>query len=234
MYAYVANLTKEMKEKLQEESRLKYGLTQEHMDAVDAQLEQIRGEKMKKVDEMKIHREQLASMKNEVFMTVDELEGMGRAEKIELLVRLAESLRQAHTLYKYHLQLSQQHVFSRHKVGSGRENKTSNGDVVRTLSGSKNKEARISRQGQPKKRRTAPVKKAAVSRRRSRSTDVDDDEFVDGYDVSIARECQRAGIEANVDTLMAMGFERRQVIDSLEEANGSIEMAVEWLTVHCI
>jgi len=56
----------------------------------------------------------------------------------------------------------------------------------------------------------------------------------DTCEASIVMECRRAGVEANINTLVQMGFPRRQVVDALEEANGSVEGAVEWLTVHCI
>ena len=43
-----------------------------------------------------------------------------------------------------------------------------------------------------------------------------------------------AATAADVATLVAMGFGERQAKDALEEAEGSVEMAAEWLMTHCM
>ena len=43
-----------------------------------------------------------------------------------------------------------------------------------------------------------------------------------------------AALNADVATLVAMGFGERQVRDALEEVDGSVEMAAEWLMTHCV
>jgi len=228
-----ANLTKEAKEKLQEESKEKYGLTEEQIAAVDLQLEEIHAERMKKQDEIKTHREELTVLKSESIPSIQEMELLSRSEKIELLRGLYAKLQKAQTILRYHVDLSKQQVFQRHKVatnqGSGRENRTANGEIVRTLSGSKHKDSLQARTSVPVKKQRSTTKKSITARRRLKSSDEDE-----AIDSNIVKECQRAGVEANIDALVGMGFARRQVIDALEEANGSVEGAVDWLTVHCI
>lgn len=229
---FAANLTKEAKDKLQEESKEKYGLTDEQIAAVDLQLEEIHAERMKKQDEIKTHREELTVLKSESIPSIQEMEHLSRSEKIGLLRGLYAKLQKAQTILRYHVELSKQQVFQRHKVAtnqiSGRENRTANGEIARTLSGSKHKENSQARASLHVKKQRS-TKKPATARRRPKPSD--EDELVDS---DIVRECQRAGVEANIDALVAMGFARRQVIDALEEANGSVEGAVDWLTVHCI
>lgn len=228
-----ANLTKEAKEKLQEESKEKYGLTDEQIAAVDLQLEEIHAERMKKQDEIKTHREELTVLKSESIPSIQELEHMSRSEKIKMLRGLYAKLQKAQTIFRYHVELSKQQVFQRHKVatnqGSGRENRTANGEIVRTLSGSKHKDSLQARASGPVKKQRSAKKSTTAKRRQIKSSEEED--IIDN---DIVRECQRAGVEANIDALVAMGFARRQVIDALEEANGSVEGAVDWLTVHCI
>lgn len=217
---------------LQEESKAKYGLTEEQLQEVDRELEAIFGSKMKEQEEIKHHREILAELKI-VSETPDrqELESLSRTEKIQRLRMLHEKIHQAQAVYKYHVSRQCQHIFQRnHKAGThGRENMGLNTSfekkVQRTSSGAKNKMAGARRKVAAKKRRSGTKHVVDLT---------EDDELplenVDG----VAKECLDAGLEADISTLTAMGFGRRQVIDALEESNGSLEGAVEWLTVHCV
>jgi hypothetical protein len=231
---FVANLTKEQKALLQEESKAKYGLTEEQLQAVDQELEVIFGSKMKEQEETKHHRDILAELKI-VSNTPDrqELETLSREEKIGRLRMLHEKIHQAQTVYKYHVSRQCQQIFQRNHKSSGshangRENMGLNTSlekkVQRTSSGGKNKIDGV-------RSKKAVAKKRRVTKQVVDLTEDDDvPEQIDG----IAKECQDAGFEADIATLTAMGFGRRQVIDALEEANGSLEAAVEWLTVHCV
>lgn len=174
----------------------------------------------------------------EVVMPMDAVEKLQRHEKIALLVELYDKIKKAREIYSYQLSLSKQQVFQRHKVGThygqGRENKTVNGGISRTSSGSKHKNTANGQQKpvmHAKKRRTQKPKSKMNGSRKSLKDGMDAD---DTCEASIVMECRRAGVEANINTLVQMGFPRRQVVDALEEANGSVEGAVEWLTVHCI
>ena len=223
-----ANLTKSMKNSLQEESREKYGLTEEQLLAVDKEMEAIFETKAKQNEEMKHHRDILADLKMMAIAPIHELEALSREEKIQRLKELHEKLTKAQSVYNYHISRQCQHMFQRNHKSSngGRENRAVNAGVAqvvrKTSSGAKNKKDSASLT--TKKRRVSdPIKK-------KEKRGEDDEE----YDVDIARECQVAGAEASISMLTAMGFARRQVIDALEEANGSIEGAVEWLTIHCV
>eukprot|EP00889_Picochlorum_renovo_P003434 jgi/Picre1/30464/NNA_005828.t1 len=229
------NLTKEMKEKLQEESKVRYGLTEEQMMDVERQLEDIFEAKMKEQGELKHHREVLNQLKSLSFPAIDEIQAFSREEKLRRLRELYQKLQEAHAVYKYHTSRQQcHHMFQRNHKASmntsgGRENVSENGNIRRTLSGSKNKKG-----GDKKKKKNGVSKKRRVSDESGMKASSTDEEIDVTYDSDTAKECEVAGLEASIATLTAMGFARRQVIDALDEANGSIEGAVEWLTVHCV
>lgn len=220
-----------MKEKLQEESKVRYGLTEEQMMDVERQLEDIFEAKMKEQGDMTHHREVLNQLKSIGLPAIDEIQAFSREEKLGRLRDLYDKLREAHAVYKYHASRQQcHHMFQRNHKASmntsgGRENVSENGNIRRTASGSKNKKA-----GDKKKNK----KKRRVSDESGMKTSSTDEEIDVTYDSDTAKECEVAGLEASIATLTAMGFARRQVVDALDEANGSIEGAVEWLTVHCV
>jgi len=230
----VANLTKEQKALLQEESKAKYGLTEEQLQAVDQELEAIFGSKMMEQEEIKHHRDILAELKIVSKTPIrQELETLSRAEKIDRLRMLHDKIHQAQAVYKYHVSRQCQQIFQRNHKSShahGRENmglNTASEKKVqsRTLSGKTKMAGARNKKAAAKKRRVATTQLVDLT---------EDDDIPEEEMHGVAKECQDAGLEADISTLTAMGFGRRQVIDALEEANGSLEGAVEWLTVHCV
>lgn len=222
---------------LQEESKAKYGLTDEQLRAVDQELEAIFGSRMKEQEETKHHRDIVAELKI-ISKTPDrqELESLPRMEKIKRLRELHEKVQQAQTVYKYHVSRQCQQIFQRnHKStgvhANGRENVGLNTSLEKKSQGAKNKKA-------PRGKKAAAKKRRVVTKHCIDLTGEEEGEEYDGEQNpeidGVARECRDAGLEADISTLTAMGFGRRQVVDALEEANGSLEGAVEWLTIHCV
>lgn len=232
-----ANLTKEQKTLLQEESKAKYGLTEEQLEAVDQELEAIFGSKMKEQDEMKHHRDIIADLK--LFSKTpdrQELESLSRAQKIDRLRQLHEKLHQAQAVYKYHVSRQCQQIFQRNHKSS---NMHANGRENMGLNTSLEKKVQRASSGTKKNVQGGRRKKTAAKKRKANSNQLvdltEETEFPSESMIdNVAKECRDAGIEADISTLTSMGFGRRQVIDALEEANGSIEGAVEWLTIHCV
>ena len=243
-------LTKEQKAALQEASKAKYALTQEQMDAVDAALEEIYSARTKDDEELARHRALVEELMKEVGEGMrpgrEVVAGWTREEKVEKLKALHARLVQAQAVYRYHVSREVGAVFQRKHKAEGRERerevevennaKAANGVRV-GLQGSS---------GKPGKPRKVPGKRGGKRfntngkmKRGKKAEQVSDDD-VDGMDIELddvamtAKECRDAGHEANISTLVAMGFGRRQAMDALEETNGSVEGAVEWLMVHCV
>ena len=71
-------------------------------------------------------------------------------------------------------------------------------------------------------------------RGRAKKLSSEDDSDVEMEEAAGVAEAQGAAFAADVSTLLAMGFDERQARDALEEAEGSVEMAAEWLMTHCV
>jgi len=81
----------------------------------------------------------------------------------------------------------------------------------------------------------APLKSKGAARgngRGKKSTTYESDEEME--DAAEVEAAVQAAAAVDIDTLMAMGFGKRQAKDALEEAEGSVEMAAEWLMTHCM
>jgi hypothetical protein len=79
----------------------------------------------------------------------------------------------------------------------------------------------------------APAKgKGTRPGRGKKSSGDDSDEEME--DVAEAKAAVGAAMAADVGLLVGMGFGERQAKDALEEANGSVEMAAEWLMTNCM
>jgi hypothetical protein len=231
-------LTKEQKMALQEESKAKYGLTDEQMLAVDKALEEIYGTRIKDDKEVMRHRELLSGILEGFVVnrpSRETLDGLSREEKIDRLRELHGKLELAQQVYKYHVSRQCQQTFQRKHKSDNKK------DVYVPMGGA----------GEDKEKKTTKRKTANKSKKFNTNggktkkakdidfmdiiSDEDDDPVDEGRcDKSVAQECRDAGIDASISTLVAMGFGRRQAMDALEETNGSVEGAVEWLMVNCV
>jgi UBA/TS-N domain len=77
----------------------------------------------------------------------------------------------------------------------------------------------------------APTKGKGNRPGRGRKGNESDEEM---EDIAEAKAAVGAAAAADVATLVAMGFGERQAKDALEEADGSVEMAAEWLMTNCM
>jgi hypothetical protein len=229
-------LTKEQKLALQEESKSKYGLTQEQMDTVDAALEEIYGSRMKDDEEVKRHRGLVEELVKEVVGERPEravVEGWSREEKMAKLRELHEKLEQAQHVYRYHVSRQCQQTFQRKHKADGGENNPAKANKAPAVGGKKTG-------SKPSAKRGKRFNTNGNKPKRGKKCDVveilseEDADAMDMGDDDVAKECRDAGHEANISALIAMGFGRRQAMDALEETNGSVEGAVEWLMVHCV
>lgn len=63
------------------------------------------------------------------------------------------------------------------------------------------------------------------------SGDESDEEMEDAAE---AKAAMGAAAAADIAMLVGMGFGERQAKDALEEANGSVDVAADWLMTHCM
>jgi len=190
--------------------------------------------------------------------------GWTREEKVERLKALHGRLVEAQAVYRYHVSREVGAVFQRRHKAEGRERErerereakdggvennagvANGGGVGRSCqagSGNASKAKRVpGKRGGTKFNTNGKVhskrgKKTGPSLEGEAFEGMDVLEGAEGEldDVAMtAKECRDAGHEANISALVSMGFGRRQAVDALEEANGSVEGAVEWLMVHCV
>ena len=66
--------------------------------------------------------------------------------------------------------------------------------------------------------------------RGKKSTGNESDEEME--DVAEAKAALGAAVAADIETLVGMGFGERQAKDALEEADGNVELAADWLMKH--
>lgn len=243
-------LSKEEKAALQDASKVKYALSQEQMDAVDAALEEIYSARTKDDEESARHRGLVESWSKEVAgrPSAEEMSTWTREEKVARMKSMVEMLQQAQAVYRYQVRQEVGSVFARkHKAGSSdREVEVENNakaannakmDVgAAGAAGPKSKKVKVGNGGNSGKRAAKATKKAGRKGKRAEEDDEVDDPMEFGEDdaARTAMECRAAGHEASISALVAMGFGRRQAKDALEETNGSVEGAVEWLMVHCV
>ena len=257
-------LTKEQKAALQEASKAKYALTRDQMDAVDAALEEIYSARTKDDEELARHRGLVEELMKEVGEGVrpgrEVMAGWTREEKVQKIKALHGRLVEAQTVYRYHVSREVGAVFQRRHKAEVRERDSrdvennagaANGGAVvgscQTGAGktSKPKKAQGKRGGKKfntnGKTHSKRGKKAdPLSEDDEAGEGMDGLDGLDGMEVELddvamtVRECRDAGHAANVSALVSMGFGRRQALDALEEANGSVEAAIEWLMVHCV
>lgn len=234
------------------------------MDAVDAALEEIYSARTKDDEELARHRGLVEELMKEVGEGVrpgrEVMAGWTREEKVQKIKALHGRLVEAQTVYRYHVSREVGAVFQRRHKAEVRERDSrdvennagaANGGAVvgscQTGAGktSKPKKAQGKRGGKKfntnGKTHSKRGKKAdPLSEDDEAGEGMDGLDGLDGMEVELddvamtVRECRDAGHAANVSALVSMGFGRRQALDALEEANGSVEAAVEWLMVHCV
>ena len=249
-------LTKEEKAALQEASKATYALTREQMEAVDSALEEIYSARTKDDEELARHRGLVESLMKEVAEGVrpgrEVMAGWTREEKVERLKALHGRLVEAQAVYRYHVSREVGAVFQRKHKAEGREREARDGGVENDAVVANGGVVVGSCQtgvGNASKAKKAPGKRGGkkfntngklISKRGKKADASSEDEVIEGMDGELddvamtARECRDAEHEANISALVSMGFGRRQALDALEEANGSVEGAVEWLMVHCV
>jgi hypothetical protein len=239
----VANLTKEMKEKLQEEAKSKYGLTPEQIREVQEQLEDLAAQ------------QGVARASSAPGAGVDLLEcdadSLSKAEKIELLRALHARLQQLHDFEvsggssaraRAAIPSSSDGENRYQPLGAAR-----NGSRSRLANGSTARKENASAARKKGKNGRAATGKRLISARQKVDGDDegDDEDCFGGRNVpggtderneahGEAMELEGAADAADLATLVAMGFSERQARDALEEAGGNIDAAAEWLVVHCV
>jgi len=239
-----SKLSKEEKASLQEVSKVKYALTQAQMDAVDAALEEIYSARTEEDAVGRRHRGLVEAWGRAVKERPgkEEVEGWGREARVERLKVVMGMLEEAQGVWRYQVGREVGGVFCRkHKAGEENDGKAANGGVV----GEENeKHAKNAKKANNKRgaKATKATKATKASKKNNKKNKKDANEEpmdldldgVEEQERETADACRDAGMEADIGQLVAMGFGRRQAMDALEETNGSVEGAVEWLMVHCV
>lgn len=246
-----------MKEKLQEESRTKYGLTSEQISAAVTELEEL-ATKLKRTasDSVDATNPSHAAADNSKLPSLLESDpsNLTKEDKLALLNALHQHMQSLNTLLEKSVnrRANGDDEDSAPSPDSDQENKASNSGGhddgiggTRTITASTLAKAHRRRPatttstaagGAIKTKRTKSsslAQKTLHNNKRDVSVLYDSDDDNDGGDDGFQNVEQIAAC-ADVETLVAMGFSKRQAEEALDEADGSVEGAAEWLMVHCI
>lgn len=157
---------------------------------------------------------------------------LSKDDKLSVLRLLHSRLEKLHGVLTNHAKQAAKAAEAQPSDDSNRENNAVNAVVrptsatVAPISGKSG-----SRTGGKRKSAGSDVKKG---RGRPRKPSSEDDSDVEMEEAAALAAAEGAAIAADVATLVAMGFEERQVRDALEEAEGHVEIAAEWLMTHCV
>lgn len=221
-----------MKEKLQEEARAKYGLTPEQIREAEEQLEEIAAAMAANTNAA---AGEAATASASVAATMGDPTTMDKEGKVAMLRALHARLASLQATLQQH---SAAKAEAAQPSTSDQENLVANAPTgthaavpPTTVATAVAKQSKGSARGRGK----GPSKVTAGSKRRAAiaAADGDDDDFMDGGDEEMV-DASAAALSADVATLTAMGFGERQARDALEEADGNIDMAAEWLMTHCV
>ena len=208
------NLTKDMKERMQEEARAKYSLSAEQIKEAEDQIE----------DLMAIRRGAThVADKPDIaeLLSVNPADLQTREAKLALLKRLylrIQRLNAAMNLAKKKL-LSMDNDEENQGINAPRRStfrKASTTNKQVKVKSSK----RVASEIQKRTKRSAPAAVAATSK-----SEADRNEMNEAFNVAL---------ESDVSTLLDMGFSKKQARDALDESGGDLEMAAIWLMEHCV
>lgn len=225
-----------MKEKLQEEAKVKYGLTAEQMKDAEDQLEEFMA--------LSTARGVISTMSegDAKLLTLDAT-SLPKEEKIALLCTLYAKLRALKqvtskgggVLYLFRENDDQENYGTNAKGNGGRDAIKiafySGGKPIvksRGLKRSADRTSKVKAQAKPEgQAQPRRHKKVHVSRRIHRESDSEEDMVPNTNAVDVV-------FDLDLANLVAMGFDEQQARDALEETSGDIEAAAEWLMQHCI
>lgn len=201
------------------EAAEKYGLTEDQIEQVHKELEKL-------ATQILASRLDLSSETDYNLLNSD-ASSLSKKEKLNLLKALHQRLQKVHNVISNGANRSASLSDLAGMMplrGSNRERSASaiQANNSHKLSKGSAKERKI--------RRASASKASSGRKRNSNSTDIDDDDFK----MKEAGEAEKIARESDISTLMAMGFGERQARDALEEADGNLEIAAEWIVSHCI
>ena len=247
-----SKLSKEEKASLQEVSKVKYALTQAQMDAVDAALEEIYSARTEEDAVGRRHRGLVEEWGRAVKERPgkEEVEGWEREARVERLKVVMGMLEEAQGVWRYQVGREVGGVFCRkHKAGEENDGKAANKENEKHEKHVENVQNAKKANNKRGVKATKATKATKAGKRNNKKNKKDANEEMAGgepmdLDLDLdgveeqeretANACRDAGMEADIGQLVAMGFGRRQAMDALEETNGSVEGAVEWLMINCV
>lgn len=207
------NLTKEMKDRMQEEARAKYSLSAEQIKEAEDQIE----------DLMAIRRgASYVAEKPDIaeLLSVNPADLQTREAKLALLKKLYLRIQRLNVA----MNLAKKKLLC---MDSGEENQGINAPRRSTFrkASTTNKPVKVksSKRGaseiHKKSKRSAPAGAAASE------NETDRNEMNEAFNVAL---------QSDVSTLMDMGFSKKQAQDALDESGGDLEIAAIWLMEHCV
>jgi len=239
------NLTREDKDRLQQETRANYGLTKEQMKEVDEQLDEIKSQQAEN---------NAANAAPSTKLMTDDPTALERTDKLALLKRLHIKLSELcsqmtakiennHSVLPPPPQQQQQQKQQASRPESDGENRETNSAPQSLQPMSIDApEAAVT------KKRNPPLKKKIIKKRQLTEDSDSDDDFMSAGDDGKKNARSRGGAGAAgggrnnskqhqklqipaemIDSLTGMGFSQRQAKDALEETGGDVEAAIEWL-----
>lgn len=216
-------MTREDKEKLQQDAASKYGLNEEQLREVEKQLEELASQRTS------IHLD--LNPEIDLDLLNRDVSTLSKQDKVDLLRAMHQRLQKLHQAMANPRNRGSSLFDFAGRIplrGSNREKTTSNAYNSTGIVG-KGKSA-----PKMKKNRSSSSRGSmGGSKKSSKYLDMidDDDDFVMQEDTD---EAEKIAMESDLSLLLAMGFGERQARDALEETGGNVEAAAEWIVSHCI
>lgn len=231
------NLTREDKDRLQQETRANYGLTKEQMKEVEEQLDEIKSQQAEN---------NAANAAPTTKLMTDDPIALDRTDKLALLKRLHTKLSELCAQMTAKIENNnavpppQQQQQQQKHVASCPESDGENRETNSAPQSAQPMSIDVSVAAVPKKR-NPPSKKRIIKKRQLTEDSDSDDDFMSDDDID-KKPSSRGGGRNNskqhqklqiptemIDSLTGMGFSQRQAKDALEETGGDVEAAIEWL-----
>ena len=222
---------------MQEEARIKYGLTSEQIKEVDEQLEELAASNLAAAG---------GTSEEDLKLLAADPATLSKEDKVAVLKLLHARLEKMQGALTQHAQQAAKAADAAKQPArpsnSNQENDTANEVAAPVAAGGAavplgTKPPRSGKRKSAGSDAPAAATKAGSGRgngrRKKASASASEDSDEEMEEAAAAAAAEGAALDADVEQLMSMGFEERQVRDALEEANGDVQAAVDWLMEHC-